>query len=69
MYECRKLMYSNIQKLPDFNDYDYFLEGTNITDLLENRPGILVLDNFNMISPLVECDITKDDVFAMIDFF
>lgn len=68
-YKCRKLMYSNIRELPDFNEYDYFLEGTNITDLLENRPGILVLKNFNMISPLVECDITKDDVLAMINYF
>lgn len=68
-YECRKLMYSNIQKLPEFKDYDYFLEGTNITDLLENRPGVLVLENFNMTSPLVECNITKDDVFEMIKYF
>ena len=68
-YECRKLMYSNIQGLPEFGEYDYFLEGTNITDLLEDRPGILVLEDFNMTSPLVECDITKDDVFDMIHYF
>ena len=67
-YECRKLMYSNIQNLPNFNDYDYFLEGTNITDLLENRPGVLVLDSFNMTSPLVECNITKEEVFEMIKY-
>ena len=68
-YECRKLMYYNMQQLPEFHEYKYFLEGTNITDLLENRPGILVLDMFNMTSPLVECGITKDDVFDMIQYF
>ena len=68
-YECRKLMYSNIQSLDEFGQYDYFLEGTNITDLLEDRPGILVLDMFNMTSPLVECGITKEDVFDMIEYF
>lgn len=68
-YECRKLMYFNIQQLPEFENYDYFLEGTNITDLLEDRPGILVLDMFNMTSPLVDCGITKEDVFDMIDYF
>lgn len=67
-YECRKLMYSTIQNLPEFKEYDYFIEGTNITDLLENRPGVLVLDDFNMISPLVECDITKKEVFEMIKY-
>lgn len=68
-YECRKTMYSSIQQLPEFNEYDYFLEGTNITDLLENRPGILVREMFNMTSPLVECNITKADVYEMIDYF
>ncbi len=68
-YECRNLMYYNIQQLPEFNDYDYFIEGTNLTDLLEDRPGILVLDKYNMISPLVECNITKEEVFQMIKYF
>ena len=49
-----------------FNEYDYFLEGTNLTDLLEDRPGILVRKTYNMTSPLIECGITKNDVFNMI---
>ncbi len=68
-YECRKLMYHNISQMPEFEEYDYFLEGTNITDLLEDRPGILVLESFNMTSPLVECGITKDDVFEMLEYY
>ena len=68
-YECRKQMYRNIQQLPEFKDYDYFIEGTNITDLLENRPGVLVREMFNMTSPLIECQITKDDVYEMIEYF
>ena len=68
-YNCRKLMYENIQKLPEFKDYDYFIEGTNLTDLLEDRPGVLILDKYNMISPLIECKITKEDVFNILDYF
>ncbi len=67
-YNCRKIMYKNIQDLPEFNEYDYFLEGTNLTDLLEDRPGILVRKQYNMTSPLIECEITKDDVYEMIDY-
>ncbi len=67
-YNCRKLMYSNIRQLPEFGDYDYFLEGTNITDLLEDRPGNLIRDMYHMTSPLVECQITKQDVFSMIEY-
>ncbi len=68
-YNCRNLMYKNIQKLPEFKDYDLFIEGTNLTDLLEDRPGVLILDKYNMISPLVECEITKDDVLNILDYY
>lgn len=67
-YNCRKIMYSNIKDLPYFDEYDYFLEGTNLTDLLEDRPGVLVRKMYNMTSPLIECNITKDDVFDMIKY-
>lgn len=68
-FECRKRMYDNIRQLPEFEEYDYFIEGTNITDLLEDRPGVLVREMFNMTSPLVECNITKRDVFDIINHF
>ncbi len=67
-YNCRKLMYLKITELDIFNEYDYFLEGTNLTDLLEDRPGNPIRDMYNMTSPLVECQITKDDVFAILDY-
>lgn len=66
-YNCRKIMYSTITKQPYFKDYDYFLEGTNLTDLLEDRPGILVRKTYNMTSPLIDCEITKEDVFSIIN--
>ena len=68
-YECRKIMYKNIQELPAFDKYDFFIEGTNITDLLEDRPGVLVRELYNMTSPLIECNVTKDEVYEMIKYF
>lgn len=68
-YNCRNLMYKNIRELPEFKEYDLFIEGTNLTDLLEDRPGVLILDKYDMISPLVECGITKDDVFNILDYY
>ncbi len=66
-YNCRNIMYSNIKKLPEFNDFDYFIEGTNLTDLLEDRPGVVVAYNLKMISPLIECKFKKEDVFNAIN--
>ena len=41
-YMCRKCMYQSIKQLPEYQEYDYLLEGTNITDMLEDRPGVLI---------------------------
>lgn len=67
-YDCRKIMYTEIKKQPEYDACDYLLEGTNLTDLLEDRPGVLINDEENMISPLIECGITKDDVVAILDY-
>lgn len=67
-YHCRNLMYQSITQLDEYDEYDYFIEGTNITDLLEDRPGLLIKDKYNMTSPLIECRITKQDVYDMIEY-
>lgn len=57
-----KLCITASNNLPEFEDYEYFIEGTNITGLLEDRLGFLVREMYNMTSTLIECGITKDEV-------
>ncbi|MDO5852208.1 MAG: ATP-dependent sacrificial sulfur transferase LarE [Methanobacteriaceae archaeon] len=61
-YYCRSKMYDLIMELPEFKDYDYFIEGSNITDLLEDRPGINIVYEYGMLSPLIEAGFTTEDV-------
>lgn len=66
-YNCRKIMFGSIKRLPEFNEYDFFIEGTNVSDYLEDRPGVLINYEEKMTSPLVECEISKDDVLTILE--
>ncbi|MDR0900646.1 MAG: ATP-dependent sacrificial sulfur transferase LarE [Methanobrevibacter sp.] len=59
---CRKIMYSEIKDLGKKEGFETIVDGTNISDLLEDRPGILVNYENNILSPLVEAGITKEEV-------
>lgn len=38
------------------------LDGTNLDDLSDFRPGLKALEELDIISPLKECGLTKDDI-------
>ncbi|KZX11768.1 ATP-dependent sacrificial sulfur transferase LarE [Methanobrevibacter filiformis] len=59
---CRNLMYSKIKEIAIEKGYDAIIDGTNISDLLEDRPGIMVNYENNILSPLVIAGIEKNEV-------
>ncbi|MGL4670459.1 MAG: ATP-dependent sacrificial sulfur transferase LarE [Methanobacteriaceae archaeon] len=59
---CRSEMYNSIINLANGKGFDTVIDGTNISDLLEDRPGILVNYEKGIKSPLVEAGIEKKDV-------
>ncbi|KZX16261.1 tRNA(Ile)-lysidine synthase [Methanobrevibacter cuticularis] len=61
-FVCRNVMYSNIKKIANDNGFEIIVDGTNITDLLEDRPGIIVNYENNILSPLVQGGIEKEEV-------
>jgi len=60
-YICKNKMYSKIIEIAKENDLEV-VDGINITDLLEDRPGIMVNYGKNIESPLVKAGFTSDDV-------
>jgi len=66
-YLCRKIMYSNIKKLAEEKGFETIADGTNISDLLEDRPGIIVNYENDILSPLVNAGIEKEDVLEYLD--
>ena len=60
---CKNIMYSKIKEIAKENGFKTIVDGTNISDLLEDRPGILVNYENNILSPLVKAGIEKEEVF------
>ncbi len=54
-------MYSKLVEIANEKNLE-IVDGTNITDLLEDRPGIMVNYDKNIKSPLVIAGFTEDDV-------
>ncbi len=55
-YHCKRLMFSHLSK------FGRIVDGTNASDLTEDRPGLRALREFNVLSPFVELGITKGEV-------
>lgn len=55
-------MFNTIKKIAKDNNIEYVLDGTNIDDLGDYRPGLKALEELNIISPLKECNLTKKDI-------
>lgn len=66
-YLCRNIMYSNIKKIANDNGYETIIDGSNISDLLEDRPGIMVNYENNILSPLVNAGIEKEEVIEFLE--
>ena len=61
-YFCKKTIFSHIIKYAKENGFISVFDGTNADDLLETRPGIRALKELNVISPLAEVGMTKQDI-------
>ena len=63
-FHCRTELGYHLKKLQKKCDVDVIVDGTNLDDLVDYRPGISALRNYEIQSPLVETEFTKKDVRA-----
>jgi uncharacterized protein len=61
-YFCKSELYSNLQRIAAERGLPYILNGTNIDDLGDHRPGLQAADEAQVISPLVEASLNKQEV-------
>ena len=61
-YTCRNLMYSEIQKLAFEKGFDFICDGNNISDLVIDRPGILVTYKKGLNTPFIEAKLTSKEI-------
>ncbi len=61
-YHCRTELSEHLLELSKKEKINLIIDGTNLDDLTEYRPGIAALKKNGVQSPLVECGFTKADV-------
>ena len=61
-YYCKKAIFENIFSIARKHGYEYVFDGTNADDIDDFRPGMKALRELGVISPLKECNLTKEDI-------
>ncbi|TIH15833.1 ATP-dependent sacrificial sulfur transferase LarE [Marinifilum sp. JC120] len=61
-YTCKKILFSKLLGVSQEHGFEHVLEGTNIDDLSDYRPGIKALRELGIRSPFVEAKLTKQEI-------
>ena len=59
---CKDELYSHLIKFADQRGYSVITNGTNVDDLGDYRPGLEAAKQYGVRSPLVEADLSKQDI-------
>lgn len=64
-YLCKKELFEKIQVIADENNIENIVEGSNLDDNGDYRPGLLAVAELGIKSPLRACNLTKADIRAL----
>ncbi|MCY4094596.1 MAG: ATP-dependent sacrificial sulfur transferase LarE [Gammaproteobacteria bacterium] len=61
-FHCKTSLYTSLEQLAQERGYRIVLNGTNVDDLGDHRPGLIAAKNFDVRSPLCEAGMTKAEI-------
>jgi uncharacterized protein len=61
-YYCKKELFGKLRKIAASEGLNYVLDGTNVDDAGDHRPGRIAADELQVRSPLEEAGFTKHDI-------
>ncbi|MGN1190571.1 MAG: ATP-dependent sacrificial sulfur transferase LarE [Candidatus Ornithospirochaeta sp.] len=61
-YHCKRKIFEAITNKALMDGYNILLDGTNASDEEGDRPGMRALKELSVLSPLRECNLTKDEI-------
>jgi uncharacterized protein len=61
-YLCKRAVFSMIEAAAKKEGYNYVIDGTNFDDIGDYRPGLKALKELDVKSPLLECQLTKQEI-------
>ncbi len=68
-YICKKGLYSEIIKIKEEKNFDLILDGSNLDDLTDYRPGMQALKELNILTPYIEFKINKEEIRELSKYF
>lgn len=64
-YFCKTALYADLAALAEKEGFAAILNGTNVDDLGDHRPGLLAAEEHGVRSPLAECGFGKGEIRAL----
>ncbi|MDX5748822.1 ATP-dependent sacrificial sulfur transferase LarE [Clostridioides difficile] len=61
-YHCKKYIFSKTKEVAKEHNIKYIVDGTNIDDLGDYRPGLKALSELGVISPLKDSSLKKEEI-------
>lgn len=61
-FHCKTSLYTSLEGLALERGYEIVLNGTNVDDLGDHRPGLVAAKNFDVRSPLCDAGMTKSEI-------
>ena len=66
-YTCRNLMYNQIKQMAVKKGFDFICDGNNISDLVNDRPGILITYKNDFKTPFIEAKLASKEIHEYLD--
>ncbi len=64
-YFCKQTVLQTLENKAHAENFDLVVDGTNFSDLSQDRPGLKALDESQAKSPLAEAKISKQEIIAL----
>lgn len=61
-YYCKKELFTRIREIAAENGMQHIADGSNVDDLGDYRPGMMAVKELEVVSPLKEAGMTKEDI-------
>ena len=61
-YLCKKVLFGKMMETAREHNAEYVVEGSNVDDLGDYRPGMQAVEELEIKSPLKDCGLTKEDI-------
>jgi len=64
-YFCKKELFTKIKEVATDNGVEYVFDGSNLDDIGDYRPGMQAAKELEVVSPIKEAGLTKEDIRAL----